>query len=103
VRRFCHCRLPSLVWYWRSQGLGQLIPEQVLNILWKGDGDQTPAPLQELKRKTEALLPRQHGWRRHFEPGKAIFRIFKNLPNGANRALCDPDRARYSALLGLRC
>ena len=38
--------LPSLVWYWRSQGLGQLIPEQVLNILWQSDSDQTPAPLQ---------------------------------------------------------
>src|SRR5262245_24993494 len=94
VRRFFHCRRPSPVLHRRSQGLGELIPEQVLNILWQGDSDQTPAPLQQPKRKTEALLLRQHGRRRHFEPGKAIFRISKNLPNGANRALCDPDRAR---------
>src|SRR5262249_45543503 len=39
------------------------------------------------------LLLRQRGWRRHFEPSKAIFRISKNLPNGPNRALCYPDRS----------
>jgi hypothetical protein len=43
---FAYCRLLSLVLYWRSQDLGELIPEQFLNILRKGDGDQSPAPLQ---------------------------------------------------------
>ncbi|HEX4616607.1 MAG TPA: hypothetical protein VH230_11915, partial [Stellaceae bacterium] len=42
----------------------------------------------------EALLLRQHGWRRHFEPSKAIFRIFKNLPNSPDCAPGYPDRAR---------
>src|SRR5262245_32739351 len=41
----------------------------------------------------EALLLRQRGWRRHFEPSKAIFRISKTLPNSPDCAASYPDRA----------
>src|SRR5262245_33283656 len=41
----------------------------------------------------KTLLRSQCGGSRHFEPAEAIFRIFKNLPNGSDRVRCYSNRA----------
>jgi hypothetical protein len=76
-----------------TPGLDELVREQVLNIFGKDDADQSPVPLQESELKTKALLRRQRGRPRHFEPAEAILRISKNLPNGPDRVRCYSDRA----------
>src|SRR5437879_1181030 len=76
-----------------SRRLGKLIREQVLNIFRKGDPDQPPVPLQKSELKMEALLRRQCGRPRHFEPTQAILRVLKNLPKGSDRVSCYSDRA----------
>ena len=79
-------------WQSFSRRLGKFIREQVLNIFRKGDPDQSPVPVQKSELKTEALLLRQCGRPRDFEPAEAILGIPKNLPNGPDRVRCYSDR-----------
>jgi hypothetical protein len=47
-----------LDWRWRSHSLDDLIYEQLLNGLRKGDADQLPTPLQKPERETKTVRRR---------------------------------------------